>query len=400
MRTKQFVFYDLLSFELLAHTVHTYRYQIETHFNHFFRMWKTMELKLLKLRIIFNFINYETCDLRTITQDFLVKNKETGYYNYKKDEIDMLDKNDKKYLDSIITQKEDDEKDNLSLFEAVSFTTVMCSNRVSYIIDRCTSDVRSISNPFVHGFSMGSMFDGPVFDKSRNDLLSNVFDIISKYMNERVSVLIGNVIKTYDMNELKEDDAEKEQSKTRLISKNLLVSNQVNEIVPKCISNIIKADHGYTNSFIFQFAEANHIDIEDLVQDRSNWRNALNRQQMYVAKTGKEAFMPPCGWMMSNGLCPHVNVPRDTIKEEKQDAEVNIYKRRKFTQEKITTSKQQWRDAMIKCKSDRNRNYRNPDDSFHSSPADYITRRVSFAKHLTKYIDKKAIKIETLHHKK
>jgi hypothetical protein len=363
-------------------------------------MWKTMELKLLKLRIIFNFINYETCDLRTITQDFLVKNKETGYYNYKKDEIDMLDKNDKKYLDSIITQKEDDEKDNLSLFEAVSFTTVMCSNRVSYIIDRCTSDVRSISNPFVHGFSMGSMFDGPVFDKSRNDLLSNVFDIISKYMNERVSVLIGNVIKTYDMNELKEDDAEKEQSKTRLISKNLLVSNQVNEIVPKCISNIIKADHGYTNSFIFQFAEANHIDIEDLVQDRSNWRNALNRQQMYVAKTGKEAFMPPCGWMMSNGLCPHVNVPRDTIKEEKQDAEVNIYKRRKFTQEKITTSKQQWRDAMIKCKSDRNRNYRNPDDSFHSSPADYITRRVSFAKHLTKYIDKKAIKIETLHHKK
>lgn len=399
MRTKQFVFYDLVSFELLTHAVHHNRVQIESQFKHFFHVWKTMELKLLKLRIIFNFINYKTCDLRTITNDFLVKQND-GSYSYKKEDVHLLDRDDSAYLDKIISQKEEKERDTLSLFEAVAFAHNMCNNRISYAIDVCSSNSRSNNNPFLDTFSNQSIFHGQLFNKPTGELMCKVFELIKKYMTERVTILIGNIIKTYDLNEVKEDDADQERSKTRLIPKNLVVSNQVSEIVPKCIANIIKADDGYSNSFIFQFAEVNHIDIEDIVQDRANWRNALNRQKMYVAKTGREPFMPPCGWMMSSGLCPHLNVPHDTIKEEKQEVEVNIYKRRKSTQEKINISKQQWRDTMVKCKSDRNRNYRNPDDSFHQSPADYISRRASFAKHLTKYIDKKAVKFQSVVNKK
>lgn len=389
MRTKMYTFYDAISFELMCRVVEHYKNDIVQQHEWFLSLWQSMEQKLMKYRMVFNFIEYNSCDLSIVTLDFLTKRKqspeEESTYSYNKDEIHMLPRDSRLLLDRILESKED--KSHLSLIESVLFATTMACDRVGSIIKQHINKSRyagAIS-------SVESILDSHQAKDTLPALYDKCFQIIMKYCKERVSTGLGNIIKTYDMDSLKEETAEEKDLRT--LPKISAFSTTANDVLPGCIKKIIQSDKGYKNTFIFQFMESSQIDIEDLCKDRPEWTNAIHKQQLYIKKNNATPFIPSCSWMMRNEMCtcytkssvvkpkvaPYATQAKKKIKlddEAKEPVDIHYVSGAEFV------------ETMKKCKTQRNRGFRNPDDKFHKTPLEYIQKRRLYTKHHKKFIEK------------
>lgn len=361
----QYVALDQLSFEAMIKTISHNKYDAVANYEPYISLWNEMEQKLITYRIMGSFLVHENGDLSVFFPSFIQKVNE-DQYTFNKEDLQYLHKQDKQFLSNLLL---DEDRNTLNKLETLVFILHICRSRIDELIRSTTISSSRTLGHFVHRPTVIDQLE----THELSELNSKVYDLFISTFKEKVGTTLENKVKVYT-------NGTEKPVLTGLAPKR--------DVMPKCVSRLIEGKEQDVNSFVFSYFEAVDIDIEDIIKLKPEWARTLQRTKAYVQKPGNELFKPGCGWLMKNGLCPHLNIHNNINNKKKdtkeKDNEEKDNKKRKYIE--VEVPKEDWVSTMRKCTSDRNYGMSALGGTFHKNPIEYTKTKQKHSQFYNKQI--------------